>query len=279
MDKLTAPPENRSGEKSLKVSLPILFEDNHLLVVNKPAGLPTQGALADRESVHSELCRLIKQRDHKPGNVYIGIVSRLDASTSGLLLLAKTSKAAARLSEQIRERTIHKRYLALLSGSPLEHEGWQTWIDDVQKNDPQHRMMIANKRTRISTREEPIQEARLRIRYWSNEPNSPVYIDLQTGRKHQVRLQSASRGCPVIGDTKYGGPHWLNPGIALHAASICFLHPTLRQPITLAVAPPTYWISKSCSLPSTESLLASAASEFADNPAMPPKISNPERNQ
>jgi 23S rRNA pseudouridine1911/1915/1917 synthase len=245
----------------LQSPLPIVLEDNHLLVVNKPAGLVTQGALPHEPSVHSEMCRFLKMREQKPGNVYLGIVSRLDASTSGLLMLAKTSKAAARLSEQIRQHTVSKHYLAALAARPPGlTQQWSLWTDHVVKDDAQHRMVLAKENSGEA------QQARLQIRELSLEPaQAPskvlVYVRLLTGRKHQIRLQCSTRGAPVLGDEKYGASRWSGRGIALHAASLRFSHPVKRESIALALPPPAEWNRLNLRLPTEAELLYWMASE------------------
>ncbi len=140
--------------------LPILYEDNHLLVVNKPAGIATQGALAGEASVHGVMSEYLKQRFNKPGNVYLGIVSRLDAVTSGVVVLARTSKAAARLSEQFRDRSVVKQYVAVLAQNVAAKattgkaraggqfgSDWQLWQDWLLKDDAAAKMRTVREGT------------------------------------------------------------------------------------------------------------------------------------
>jgi 23S rRNA pseudouridine1911/1915/1917 synthase len=215
--------------------LDVLFEDNHLLVVNKPAGLPTQGVALGTASVVTLAKAYVKQKFSKPGNVYLGVVSRLDASTSGVLVLARTSKAAARLAEQFRERETEKTYWALVERPPQPPAGeLDHW---VLKNDRKLRMEVVPPRTRGA------QHAKLAYQTLpSDKQHALVEVRLQTGRKHQIRLQLATIGCPILGDTKYGSrATFAGPGIALHAARLAIEHPTTKERLEFSAPPPKAW--------------------------------------
>src|SRR5688572_19153526 len=176
--------------------LPILFEDNHLLVVNKPAGLPTQGVVEGAASVVTAAKDYLKRKYAKPGNVYLGVVSRLDSSVSGVLVLARTSKAAARLTEQFRSGSTEKTYWALIEAPPMPPAGELShWL---LKDESQRRMTVVPPRTRGA------QHARLSYKAVRKEANGALLeIRLDTGRKHQIRLQLATEFSPVLGDRKY----------------------------------------------------------------------------
>ena len=213
----------------------VLYEDNHLLVVNKPAGLPTQGVVEGAASVVTLAKTYLKQKYKKPGNVYLGVVSRLDASTSGVLVLARTSKAAARLAAQFREHETEKIYWALVERPPEPPVGELShW---VLKNDRQRRMEVVPPRTRGA------QHAKLAYQTLRAEKQRAlVEVHLHTGRKHQIRLQLATIGCPVLGDRKYGSrAEFPAGGIALHAKRLAIEHPTTKERLEFQAPAPQAW--------------------------------------
>jgi 23S rRNA pseudouridine1911/1915/1917 synthase len=215
--------------------LDVLYEDNHLLVVNKPAGLPTQGVVEGTASVVTLAKAYLKQKYNKPGNVYLGVVSRLDASTSGVLVLARTSKAAARLAAQFRERETEKIYWALVEQPPQPPAGELShWI---LKNDHKLRMEVVPPRTRGA------QHAKLAYQTLRAEnQRALVEVRLHTGRKHQIRLQLATIGCPILGDHKYGTrAEFPGGGIALHAARLAIDHPTTKERLEFQAPPSKAW--------------------------------------
>ena len=213
--------------------LDILYEDNHLLAVNKPAGLPTMGVASDAESLVRVAKESLKQRYDKPGNVYLGVVSRLDAVVSGVVLLARTSKAAARLAEQFRGRTVEKTYWAVTAGVPRSG-GRAGRLGG--KDERGQRMVVRHGRPRVPSRRcceyrvlRPVERGAL------------VEIRLITGRKHQIRLQFSAHGHPVLGDRKYGSALRFSPGIALHARRLVVDHPTRHEPIEIIAPLPASW--------------------------------------
>ncbi len=214
--------------------LKVLFEDNHVLAVAKPAGLPTMGAAAGEPSLIKQAKRYIKERYSKPGNVYLGVVSRLDEPVSGVVVFARTSKSAARLSEQFRSRAVEKVYWAVVEGNVGPSTG--EWVDWMAKDERQRRMIIANEGTPEA------QEARL-VYAVLRRVGGDSFVEVRpvTGRKHQIRLQFAAHGAPIVGDSKYGSRQRLAAGIALHARSLAFDHPISKQRIVLETAPPAYW--------------------------------------
>ncbi len=221
-------------------SLDILYEDNHLLAVAKPAGLPTMGTPKGKPTLLTVAKDYIKQRYDKPGNVYLGVVSRLDAPVTGVVLLARTSKAARRLTEQFRERRVRKIYWALVEGRMEEASG--NCIDWVGHDERHRRMHIVGpqlpgaKEARLSyTRRATISGSQ------GVSESSMLEIELETGRKHQIRLQWGHRNHPILGDRKYGSHHVWPAGIALHARSLTITHPTLGQPLTLECPLPAAW--------------------------------------
>lgn len=217
--------------------LEVLFEDNHLLVVNKPALLPTMGVKPAEDSLYRRAAAYLKLKYNKPGNVYVGIVSRLDAHVSGAIVLARTSKAASRLSDQIRRGTIDKRYLAVIPSGLQPTSG--KLVDRLVKNESRHRMetipdhaaSVPGEKQASLSYETIDQTASLQL----------LKIQLETGRKHQIRVQLKNVGHPIIGDSKYDSQHSFRRGIALHCYQLSFLHPTKKRLQSVQTGPPNYW--------------------------------------
>ena len=236
---------------SLGESLDILFEDNHCLAINKPAGWPTTHFEGREETVDRLVKAYLKEKYAKPGEVFLGVVHRLDKPVSGVLLFARTSKAAARLSQQFRDGAIEKVYWAVVEGdfSRLAARGAQrpergergngiagTLEDWLLKDDAAGRIVTVPGTT---------PGARHALLHYEKraEHGGLTLLELrpQTGRKHQLRVQLASRGLPIFGDKKYGSKHRFGHAIALHARSLTFLHPTRMEPITLKAEVPHFW--------------------------------------
>ena len=215
-------------------SLDVLYEDNHLLAVNKPAMLPTMGVEEDRESLLTVAKEYIRQEYNKPGNVYLGIVSRLDAPVTGLVLIARTSKAAARLSESFRSRDVRKLYLAAVEGTPPAEAGT---LEHFLRKDERHRKVHVTLEGA-----EGAQAARLHYRMLGSAGGlSLLEVELDTGRKHQIRVQLAKVGCPIVGDRKYGASLEFPQGIALHSRQLELEHPVRHEPLTLTAPLPASW--------------------------------------
>ncbi|HWB00284.1 MAG TPA: RluA family pseudouridine synthase [Pirellulales bacterium] len=214
-------------------TLDILYEDNHLLVLNKPAGLATMGVAADVPSLLALAKAYIARKYHKPGNVYLGAMSRLDAPVTGVVLFARTSKAAARLTEQFRTRAVDKTYWAVVSGAAPASGTCVDWLI----KDERHRKMHVVEQTRSGAA-----EARLSYRRLAKLPHGALLqVMLETGRKHQIRLQLASRNMPVVGDRKYGSTVAFRAGIALHARSLRIAHPTRGEAMIFTAPVPQTW--------------------------------------
>ncbi len=216
------------------MNLEVLWEDNHCLAVNKPAGMLAQGDASGAPSLVDWAKEYIKAKYHKPGNVYIGLLHRLDRPTSGVVLLARTGKAAGRLSAQFRDGAISKLYWAIVEGRPQEQEG--EWTDTLQKDPETNTVKVASPASATG------KEARLSFRVlgaWG--PYTKLELRPATGRSHQLRVQLASRGLPIVGDRKYGAKTVLEATdggfrIALHARRLAFTHPTRGE--VLAVDAP-----------------------------------------
>lgn len=222
--------------------LDILYEDNHLLVVNKPAGIPTMGAQAG-PTLHSLAVEYLRQTYNKPGNVFLGVVSRLDAMTSGVIVFARTSKAASRLVPQFGASgqklaksfpRAQKLYLAAVAGElSSAHDRWH---DAVRKDDQAHRMRV------VDDDAADAQSAELDyLKVGFVQQATIVVVRLHTGRKHQIRVQFADRGHPLLGDRKYGSDREFAHGVALHSWRLTMTHPTLKTPCTFVADPPKYW--------------------------------------
>jgi 23S rRNA pseudouridine1911/1915/1917 synthase len=211
----------------------ILYEDNHLLVVNKPAGLATMGTPGGSATLLSLAKDYVKQQYHKPGNVYLGVMSRLDAPVTGVVLLARTSKAASRLTEQFRSRAVEKSYWAVVEGATNVAARLVDWLGQ----DERHRRMHIVGATLPGAR-----EARLSYRRLAALTDASLLeVALETGRKHQIRLQLAHHGHPIIGDRKYGSRRPFPAGIALHARRLVVNHPTTGAQLEFQAPLPETW--------------------------------------
>ena len=212
----------------------IIFIDNHLIAVTKPAGLLTQPDRNINESLIDQTRQWIKEKYNKPNNIFLGLVHRLDRNVSGVVLFARTSKAASRLSKQFREGIPKKYYKAIVLGK-LEKEH-DTLVHYLRKE--------KTLKTTIFPREAPTAK-RSELSYeviYSLEKKSLIEVSLSTGRFHQIRAQMAFIGHPIIGDVKYGAPESLpNQEIALHAHKLVFKHPISNEEITLTSPQPKTW--------------------------------------
>lgn len=208
----------------------IVYEDNHLLVAVKPPNQLTQGDATGDEALLDELKGYLKVKYQKPGEVYLGLVHRLDRPVGGLVAFARTSKAASRLSEQLRTHAMHRDYLAVAeNGDTLADEG--TLHHWLSKDEAGGSVRVVKPGTPGA------QEARLRYAVLDRKGNTAlVHVMLETGRKHQIRVQFAQSGHPLRYDMRYGqGERGQN--IALWGAMLTLLHPTLKQPMTFVSVP------------------------------------------
>lgn len=207
----------------------VLYEDNHLIAVEKRPGQLTQGDSTGDVSLFDEVKALIKERDKKPGNVFLGLLHRLDRPVGGVVLFAKTSKGASRISEQIRERTVEKWYEALVEGTPPAKGPIVQWlVKDRTKN-------IVRAYARPTQGAFP---AELFFRRITAGDVSRVEIQPITGRPHQIRVAMASLNTPIVGDFKYGAKKPWNGQIALWATKLAFNHPITRERIIVRAKAP-----------------------------------------
>jgi 23S rRNA pseudouridine1911/1915/1917 synthase len=215
--------------------LDILYEDNHLLVVLKPVNVSVQGDASGDMDLLSLVKADLKERYHKPGRVFVGLVHRLDRPVGGVMVFAKTSKAAARLGEQIRVHELKKTYYAVVRGRPLEAAG--QLVDYLCKNPQTNTVRI------VAATAPDAKKAVLDYEVVAErEELSLVQINLQTGRSHQIRVQMAALGHPLYGDQKYGSK--INrPGeqIALWATRLAFKHPTKADQLEFVSNPPAQY--------------------------------------
>lgn len=206
----------------------VIFEDNHLLVVEKPVNMPVCEDESKDLDLLNVLKNYLKEKYQKPGNVYLGLVHRLDRPVGGVMVFAKTSKAAARLSKQVSEHKLEKTYLAVVCGkAPLAGECFDYLVKDKKKNQS------------YVTDKEHGKEARLKFKRLCYKDNfSLVEIQLETGRSHQIRVQFSSRGFPLVGDAKYNKNHDGKTNVALFAYQLSFYHPVTKEKLSFGLEIP-----------------------------------------
>lgn len=208
----------------------ILYEDNHIIVVVKPQNIPTQEDDSHDKDMLNSVKEYVKEKYEKPGNVYIGLVHRLDRPTGGVMVFAKTSKAASRLVEQIKSGEMKKEYLCVVNGIPSKRH--ETCINYLKKNE---------KTNTVTVEPELVSGAKYSELSYdlleNNEKRSLLKVDLVTGRSHQIRVQLSYRFLPIVGDQKYGKQEKCN--LALWAYQLKFYHPTTKQLLTFRAYPPT----------------------------------------
>lgn len=214
--------------------LNVLYEDNHCLVVDKPAGLLTMGDHTGEPTLVDAAREYLKQKYHKPGNVFVGVVHRLDRPVSGVVLFARTSKGASRLSEQFRVRSVRKSYMALVEGVVAPGDGV---LEDHLAKD-----RVRNVVSVVDEHDQDGQHCVLSYRRLRKMGRLTLLEILpETGRSHQIRVQLAARGWPIAGDRKYGSKLSVDGFIGLHAASLTFQHPVSREAVTVSADLPDAW--------------------------------------
>lgn len=210
----------------------VLYEDNHIIIINKRAGEIVQGDKTGDASLCDTLKNFLKEKYNKPGNVFVGLPHRLDRPVSGIVVFAKTSKALERLNEMFRNGSVRKIYWAIVKDAPEEPEKeLSSWI---VRNEKQNKSYAYPKEVKGS------KHAVLHYRHIAGSQNyNLVEVELKTGRHHQIRCQLSSIGCPIKGDLKYGAKR-SNPdgSISLHARMVEFIHPVSKQPIKITAPVP-----------------------------------------
>ncbi len=212
----------------------ILFEDNHLLVINKKPGLLSQGDATGDKTAIDKVKQYIKEKYNKPGDVYIGLPHRLDRPVSGVLIFCKTSKALTRVTQLFQDKEIDKRYVAITTNRPKDIEGV---ISNYLTKDPErNKVQVSNHALKKGGSQLSTTEYSLAMFL---EGKAVFNLNPVTGRPHQLRAHLASIGCPIIGDKKYGSPRLLeDQSIALHCRSMSFIHPVTKVPVNLKAAYP-----------------------------------------
>lgn len=210
----------------------IIYEDNHMLVINKKAGQLVQGDKTGDLSLLELIKDFIKKRDGKPGNVFLGLVHRIDRPTSGLVIYAKTSKALSRLTVMVKDRAVKKTYWAVVGKEMIPKS--QRLVHHLQKNEKNNKAIVYTKITAGA------KEAILTYNVIKTLDNYQLLeIDLETGRHHQIRAQLSKIGVPIKGDLKYGAPRSNSDGgISLHARKLQFLHPVTKDNIEITAPVP-----------------------------------------
>ena len=204
----------------------VLYEDNHIIVAIKPINVLSQSDSTGDHDMLTIIKAYLKEKYHKPGNVYLGLVHRLDRVVGGVMVFAKTSKAASRLSDAIRKDLFHKEYLAICHGKVKESD---TFIDYLKKENDFSTIVTDEKNGKLSELSYEL------IDYDKKLDLSLVIVKLKTGRHHQIRVQFASRGYPLVGDNRYGIDN--NKEIGLFAYSLSFPHPTTKEIISFTYMP------------------------------------------
>ena len=225
---------------SNKDNLQVLFEDNHIIIVNKRAGDIVQGDKTQDKPLSDIVKEYIKEKYNKPGNVFLGVVHRLDRPTSGIVIFARTSKALERLNKMLREKTIEKTYWAVVKNTPKREK--DTLVSFLKKNPKNNKSTVFYKETEGS------KKAILHYQVIKKLDNySLLEIDLETGRHHQIRAQLSSIGSSIKGDLKYGAKRSNKDGsIHLHARKIAFTHPVNKEKIEITSPVPDDSIWEAC---------------------------------
>lgn len=228
----TAPKNSAGWLKNSTKWLDILFEDNHIIIVNKRPGEIVQGDKTGDTPLSEIVAGFIARRDAKPGAAFIGVPHRLDRPVSGIAIFAKTSKALERLNEMFREGAIEKKYWAITASRPQKEAGELRHY--LYRNEQQNKSYAYDKERNGS------KEARLNYKLIATgDRYNLIEVELLTGRHHQIRCQLAAIGCPIKGDLKYGSPRSNRDGsISLHSRSVKFTHPVKKTQIFITAPPP-----------------------------------------
>jgi len=211
--------------------LHVLYEDNHIIVVEKLVNVPSQADKTGDMDMLSLIKAYLKEKYQKPGDVYLGLVHRLDRPVGGVMVFAKTSKAAGRLSEQVRSKEMQKEYLAVVNGRVMPEQG--EWRDYLLKNQEKNKSRVVTEKTKNA--KEAVLEYKV-LKYAEEIDLSVVQVLLHTGRHHQIRVQFSSRNHSLYGDQKYGG-RGHGKQIALWAYRLTFKHPVRKEMLSFSCMP------------------------------------------
>ena len=211
--------------------LNVLYEDNHVIVVEKPVNIPSQGDKTGDVDMLSIVKHYLKEKYQKPGEVYLGLIHRLDRPVGGVMVFAKTSKAAARLSEQVRTKQFEKQYLVVVDGKMEQEKGiLEDYLLKNERNNISKVVKEGTKNAKLASLDYEV------LKYAEDIQLSVVKVNLHTGRHHQIRVQFASRGHSLYADQKYG-TRGRGKQIALWAYKLSFYHPITKQKLTFQVLP------------------------------------------
>lgn len=216
----------------MEEKLNILYEDNHIIVVVKPQNIPSQADESGDEDMLTLVKNYIKEKYNKPGEAYVGLVHRLDRPTGGIMVFAKTSKAAARLSEQIRENKMQKTYYAITTHIPQAKQ--DTLLNYLKKDEKNNIVKIVTRADRGAKKA----ELAYKVLQTNDEDNALLEVKLITGRGHQIRVQLAGINCSLFGDNKYGKEKTkMSKNLGLWAGRLEFVHPVTKVKMTFAFPP------------------------------------------
>jgi 23S rRNA pseudouridine1911/1915/1917 synthase len=219
-------------EKTNLQGLTVIYEDNHIIAINKPAGALVHGDETGDKTLADAVKQYIKIRYNKPGDVFLGVIHRLDRPVSGVVIFARTSKALIRMNKMMQEKTISKKYLAIVSARPEELSG--TLTHHISKDETKNTVRA------YASKKPGTKEAILNYQL-KGELDGKILLEVEplTGRPHQIRVQLSKINCPIIGDLKYGATYPLqDKSIALHCMQMSFLHPVGNEQVTIKAEPP-----------------------------------------
>lgn len=217
------------------MQLQVLFEDNHLIAVNKPGGYLVQGDRTGDIPLAEYVKDYVKVRYGKPGDVYLGVIHRLDRPVSGATVFARTSKALERMNKIFKDREIQKKYWAIVTEQPQELS--DTLVHYIHKDHVKNKVLVLDQPSRRHP-DAKLAELSYEVRGRLGQ-HTLLEVELKTGRPHQIRAQLAKIGSPIRGDLKYGSPFTNEDGnISLHCRSLAFEHPVRKEPVTIVADPP-----------------------------------------